>query len=67
MKKLVVFAAALALLTGCAADSSSTGSSADSTTTLPHPFPVRPETRNPVSMRIIRFTTASRHCRKSRI
>lgn len=28
MKKLVVFAAALALLTGCAADSSSTGSSA---------------------------------------
>ena len=35
MKKLVVFAAALALLTGCAADSSSTGSSADSTTTQP--------------------------------
>lgn len=35
MKKLVVFAAALALLTGCAADSSSTGSSADSTATQP--------------------------------
>lgn len=35
MKKLVVFAAALALLTGCAADSSSTGGSADSTATQP--------------------------------
>lgn len=35
MKKLVVFAAALALLTGCAADSSSTGSPADSTAAQP--------------------------------
>lgn len=35
MKKLVVFAAAFALLTGCTADSSSTGSSADSTATQP--------------------------------
>ncbi len=35
MKKLVVFAAAFALLTGCAADSSSTGGSSDSIATQP--------------------------------